>query len=158
MKKTKIYLDTSVISMLDGSALCETTRSFFDAVNQENYELVISPIVANEIDNAEIEKKEAILYFLNSLNALTRLEYTDEAYRLAENYYTEGVLTYNHMDDLLHMAYATVYNCDVIVSWNRKHLANPLKMQKLNRCNEAQGYGSIVVCTPQHFINNICEE
>jgi predicted nucleic acid-binding protein len=154
MKRTKIYLDTSVVSMLDGSVLCAITRDFFDIVNQDKYkyELVISPIVINEIDNAKIDKKEAIFYFLDSLNVLTRLEYTSEAYRIAQEYLIEGVLTYNHMDDLLHMAYATFYQCDMIVSWNRKHLANSLKMQKVNLYNVTQGYNSIVFCTPQQFI------
>jgi hypothetical protein len=144
--------------MLDNPELGGLTKMFFGIVDQEIYELVISPIVVGEINNAKVEKKESVLCFLDALDNLTRLVSASEAYSLAQNYLIEGVLTYNHIDDLLHMAYATVYQCDMIVSWNRKHLANPLKMQKLNKCNEAQGYSSIVICTPRHFINNIREE
>jgi hypothetical protein len=64
----------------------------------------------------------------------------------------EGILTHNHIDDLLHIAYATVYECDVIVSWNRKHIAKATKIQKINLCNIKNNYRSITICTPEDFL------
>ncbi|MDR1269040.1 MAG: hypothetical protein LBK82_05915 [Planctomycetaceae bacterium] len=153
MKKLKIYLDTSVISMLDDSSLGIITRRFFDVVTQYNCELVISEVVENEINETKANKREAIFYFLSTLNVMT-IPYDDRSNNLAWKYVIEGVLTDNHIDDLMHVAYATVYECDAIVSWNRKHIAKQSKIQKLNLCNLKYNYRSITICTPQEFIDN----
>ncbi|MDR1140128.1 MAG: hypothetical protein LBL62_00445 [Planctomycetaceae bacterium] len=73
---------------------------------------------------------------------------------LAWKYVTEGVLTHNHFDDLLHVAYATVHKCTMIVSWNRKHIAKPIKIQKLNACNLKNNYNAILIYTPEEFLIN----
>jgi predicted nucleic acid-binding protein len=151
MKKLKIYLDTSVISMLDTSMRGIITKEFFNVATQNDHELVISEIVNLEIKDAELSKREQILYFLGTLNYQS-LPYTQESHNLAWNYVIEGVLTHNHIDDLLHVAYATVHNCDMIVSWNRKHIAKPSKIQKLNFCNIKNNYHSITICTPEEFL------
>ncbi|MDR1291540.1 MAG: hypothetical protein LBK06_10100 [Planctomycetaceae bacterium] len=155
MKKTKIYLDTSVVSMLDDSALGILTKNFFELVKQKDlYELVVSPIVTDEIGNAKIEKREAIFRFVRTLNNLVELPSNEKSYDLAMYYVVEGILNLNHIEDLLHVAYASLYECDAIVSWNRKHIANSAKKQKLNFCNFKYGYHPIIICTPQYFVDN----
>jgi hypothetical protein len=152
MKKLKIYLDTSVISMLDDSVLGIITRKFFEIVNKNNYELVISPITDREIKDAPPEKKEDILIFLKQLNNLTELPIDNNSYSLAWNYVLDGILTPNHFDDLLHVAYATIYECDFIVSWNRKHIAKKSKIDKINIYNIKNNYRTIIVYTPHEFL------
>jgi hypothetical protein len=113
--------------------------------------LVISEVVKGEIDNAEPSKREAILHFLSTLK-YTLIPYNQESYNLAINYIFNGVLNHNHLNDLLHVAYATVHKCDVIVSWNRKHITKPIKIQKLNASNLKNNYSSIVIYTPEEFL------
>jgi hypothetical protein len=151
MKNFKIYLDTSVISMLDNSGRGVITKKFFEAVNNNNCELIISEIVNNEIVDAEISKKDAILFFLDTLK-YTLIPYNQKSYDLAWNYVFDGILTHNHIDDLLHVAYATVHECDMIVSWNRKHIAKPIKIQKINACNLKNNYNVIAIFTPEEFL------
>jgi hypothetical protein len=152
MKKIKIYLDTSVVSMLDDSSLGILTKNFFELVKQkDSYELVISPIVISEIGNAKTEKRDTIFRFLSTLNNLAELPLNDEPSKLTMAYLFAGILTFNHIGDLSHVAYASVHECDVIVSWNRKHIANSMKLQKMNLCNLKYGYNTIIICTPQCF-------
>jgi predicted nucleic acid-binding protein len=138
--------------MLDDSKRGIITKEFFDFVTQNNHKIFISEIVNNEIiDTTEKTKKETILHFWKKLN-MNVIPYNKESNDLAWNYITEGVLTYNHIEDLLHVAYATVHNCDMIVSWNRKHIAKQSKIQKLNACNIKNNYNSIVIFTPEQFL------
>jgi predicted nucleic acid-binding protein len=140
--------------MIDHSIRGIITQDFFKFVEEKNHEIVISTIVNEEIYKALPEKKEEILNFLKQLNNVTILSADNDSYNLALKYIKEGILTESHLNDLLHVAYATVSACDVIVSWNRKHLAKESKIQKINFCNIRNNYQSIIICTPQDFLNN----
>jgi hypothetical protein len=152
MKKLKIYLDTSIISMLDNPDLGAITREFFELAIQKNCQFVISEVVNKEIDDTPTEKKrKTILLLLETLNCVL-LPYSEESQNLAENYVKDGILTTKHLDDLMHIAYATVFDCDMIVSWNQKHIAKPIKIQKINDCNMKNNYAMIAIYTPEHFL------
>jgi hypothetical protein len=152
MKTIKIYLDTSVISMLDDSLRGIITREFFDLAIQKGCEFVISEVVNMELDDIPEEGKgEAISKFIEKLNCVS-LPNSEVANNLALKYVFDGVLTHNHIDDLTHVAYATVFECDIIVSWNRKHIANKIKIQKLNACNIKNNYPVIAIYTPEEFL------
>jgi hypothetical protein len=156
MKKLRIYLDTSVISMLDDSERGMITREFFEFAIQKNCEFVISEVVDTELEDSKKRKGNTILQFVETLNCHD-LPYSKEAHQLAENYLKDGVLTSNHLDDLTHVAYATVQKCNVIVSWNRKHIAKMSKIQKLNACNLKNNYPIIAIYTPQEFLTHFKE-
>ncbi len=50
------------------------------------------------------------------------LESTEEAEKLADNYIKEGVIPEKYYNDALHIAIATKYNIDAIISWNLTHI------------------------------------
>ncbi|MDR3199258.1 MAG: hypothetical protein LBU34_15430 [Planctomycetaceae bacterium] len=148
----KIYLDTSVVLMLDESERGIITKDFFYFVTQNNFELFISEVVENEIKHTTKKiERDVIFTFLNTINFIS-LSYSEESHSLATKYIQDGILTQNHIDDMLHVAYATVHNCDMIVSWNRKHIAKLSKIQKINACNIKNNYHSITICTPKEFL------
>jgi predicted nucleic acid-binding protein len=152
MKIIKVYLDTSVVSMLNDSEQGIITRNFFDFAIQKGYQFVVSEVVKTELNGVlEETKRETILNFLDTLNCLS-LPYSKEAYNLAWTYVVDEILTENHFEDLLHVAYATVHDCDVIISWNRRHIANQTKIQKLNLCNIKNNLRPIAIYTPQDFL------
>ncbi|MDR2706277.1 MAG: hypothetical protein LBC02_10915 [Planctomycetaceae bacterium] len=152
MKKLKIYLDTSVISMLDDSERGIITRDFFEFAIQRGYQFVVSEVVRAEIDDTpEENKRVAILQFLETLSCVS-IPYNQESIDLAWTYVSEEILTTSHIDDLTHIAYATVFGCNMIVSWNRKHIAKPIKTQKINACNLKNNYSMIAIYTPQEFL------
>ncbi|MDR2756523.1 MAG: hypothetical protein LBC20_12530 [Planctomycetaceae bacterium] len=151
MKKLKIYLDTSVILMRDNSTRGIVTSEFLKKVAQSNHSFIISEVVDFEIKDTTETQKEENINFLKKLNCQT-LPYSNESHNLAWTYIIEGVLTENHFDDLLHVAYATVYECDMIVSWNRKHVAKQSKIQKINACNIKNNYCAITIFTPAEFL------
>ncbi|MHC4874268.1 MAG: PIN domain-containing protein, partial [Planctomycetota bacterium] len=52
---------------------------------------------------------------------LERLNITEEVIDLAQKYIDANVLGKASISDSLHVATATVYNADLILSWNFKH-------------------------------------
>lgn len=56
-------------------------------------------------------------------------------------------------DDALHVAIATVADCDVIVSWNFKHIVNFQKIPMFNAVNVLNGYKPIAIHSPVEVIN-----
>lgn len=59
------------------------------------------------------------------------------------------------MDDALHVALATISCADVIVSWNFKHLVNPVRIRKFDGVNVMNGYGPVVILTPGDFVSSL---
>ena len=86
-----------------------------------------------------------------------RLGLSKEAEELRNAYLAAGVLSPKWSDDALHVAHAVVARADVIVSWNFKHLVNPLRIHRFNDVNTMQGYGPVVIMTPED-VSHIWEE
>jgi len=83
------------------------------------------------------------------------LEVTDEIEKLADIYIAEGVIPEKKRDDALHIAVATVYEMDALISWNYRHLANLTKKEKIHAVNILNGYlKDIEMITPMEVIGN----
>jgi hypothetical protein len=80
------------------------------------------------------------------------LSLTDEVAELANEYIKGGVLTEKSIDDCLHVAHAVVSNCDVIVSWNFKHLVNFKTIDKVRIVNAINRYREISIISPTMLI------
>ena len=87
-----------------------------------------------------VEKLDEIDYHI--------LEETDEVIDLANEYLNNDVLTKKSLDDCFHISYAVVYNCDVIVSWNFKHLVNFRTINKVKVVNATNQYKEISIVSP----------
>ena len=154
MRKLKLYLDTSTISHLYSDdtpeKMLETNQLWEDFVGGK-YELFISPVVMDEIDRCS-EPKRSNLYAKMEQIQFSILERTDEISRLAKEYVANGVLTEKSIDDCLHIAFAVVNNCDFIVSWNFKHLANVKTIDKVKIVNAINRYREISIVPPSMLL------
>lgn len=83
---------------------------------------------------------------------LTILDPDDAALMLQREYLNTGILSPKWSDDALHVAVATVAECDVIVSWNFKHLVNYRRITQYGMVNEAHGYPAIDIYTPEEML------
>ena len=144
MKKTKIYLDTSIVSFLnadDAPHFKSITEEFFENyVKMKIYDVSVSDVVLDEINRNEKEERK-----LEMLNHIKNYDlpfemFNAEAERLAKIYVAEGVIPAKKFDDARHIGLATVKNFDILLSWNFKHLANFNKKNKVKLINEREGY------------------
>ena len=71
---------------------------------------------------------------------------------VAEAYIKEGALTNKSYNDALHIALATLNNCDVLASWNFKHIVNLDRIRLYNSINLRLGYRMIEIRTPREIL------
>jgi hypothetical protein len=82
----------------------------------------------------------------------TVLRKTDEVAELAIRYVETGILKEKSFDDCQHIAYACVYNCDLILSWNYKHLVNYKTISGVKGVNALAGYKEMPIYTPKNIV------
>lgn len=149
MKKLKIYLDTSIINFLyidDSPEYRKATEVFFeDIVAMERIETYISNVVIDEINNTEDKNKRNILLetfkkYTNIKTLIAEDEIINEIASLGEKYIENNIIPKRKVADSLHIAYSTVFEMDILLSWNFHHLANINKEQKIIILNKTLGY------------------
>ncbi len=156
MKKLKLYLETSVWNFYfadDAPEKKEATRQFFEQVERGEYEIFISDMVFREIARATEEKRTALTELIAKYQP-KELEMTDEILQLSDIYLHEMALPERAVDDSRHVAIATIYEMDALISWNLKHLANLKRMEKINGVNLKEGYvKKLELITPMEVSN-----
>ena len=160
MKRLKIYLDTSIISHLDHHDALEKmmdTQELWAEIYSGKYEVYISPLVIGELMDCIEPKRATLLGYLSSINYI-ELKETDEVLELANKYLEAGVLHSKSYDDCQHIAYACVYNCDMIVSWNFKHMVNYKTIIGVKSVNALAGYREMQIYTPTILISGGVED
>jgi len=59
----------------------------------------------------------------------------------------------NLIPDCFHIAFATIHNTDVLVSWNFKHIVNLQRKTGYNAINLINGYKPIEIFTPREVFS-----
>lgn len=144
MSKLRIYLDTSVINFLfadDAPDFHRVTEEFFGRY-AGRYDLYGSDVLIRELAaDRDIRRRERHFKVLADYSvAILPSDSDDEVARLADAYLREGVVPERKRDDALHVAYATVFRMDAVLSWNFKHLANLRREARFMMVNQAEGY------------------
>ena len=148
----RYYIDTSVFGGYFDPEFEETTRKFFDQIDKQGIKILYSELTKNELINAPYEVRN----FVNTLpvHALEYIEIQDEALDLADNYIIENIVSNTNREDCLHIALATVYRADVLVSWNFKHIVNLTRIRGYNSVNLKTGYPTIEIRSPLELIDH----
>ena len=141
----KIYADTSVFGGMFDPEFDQPTKRFFAEIDAGRYRLVTSAIVAAEIEPAP---KEVQKLFDRYAATAEIVEIGSDAIQLQTRYIDSGVVTRKSEEDALHVAVATVARCDLIVSWNFKHIVHFDKIRQYNAINQFNGYGQIGIYSP----------
>jgi hypothetical protein len=105
--------------------------------------------VSEEISEAP---SEVIKLFHKALVFCEIAGVSEEAIKLQGRYIQEGIVSPQYYDDALHVAVATVSECDCIVSWNFKHIVNYHKIPQYNAVNVLNGYKNISIYSPLEVI------
>lgn len=154
----KIYFDTSVFSHLDAKdvpiKMAETTMLFDILKDSNEYEKCVSSVVLYEISECYEPKRSFMLDKLAENECLT-IELAERHRKLLELYLEYGVLAEKNQADLLHVAVAVAESCNLILSWNMKHLANFKTVEKINEVNFKNGLPGIQIITPHSFLEEI---
>ena len=144
MRQLKVYLDTSVINFLfaeDAPDFRQVTEDYF-RVQSVRCRLFASRVVLAEIgcDPDEAHRERLLGVLREYPVTLLPTDREQEVERLAKAYMEEVAIPPAKTADALHVAYATVYEMDVLLSWNFKHLANVRREERVTAVNLREGY------------------
>jgi predicted nucleic acid-binding protein len=149
MRQLRVYIDTSVLGAVFDEEFRKITTVFFEQAHSGRFGIVMSAVVEDEISDAPRNIQD----FYNSV-----IEYAEiitpsrKAILLQQAYLNAGVISLKWSNDALHVATATVAECDMIVSWNFKHIVHYDKRRKYNAVNLLQGYRTIEILTPAEVV------
>jgi hypothetical protein len=76
----------------------------------------------------------------------------DLAKEMAAQYVTAGGLPPRAKVDAIHIANATLAKCDIIASWNFKHVANMRAIKAVEAVNAERGFSRLEIYSPQSLI------
>lgn len=150
MERLKVYLDTSVVSYLyqeDAPEKMQDTLALWELFKEGIYEVYVSDIVFREIDRCSEEKLNILLDYLNQIE-YNEVETDSSTIKLAEKFIDFGILKKKSFDDCQHIAAAIIAGCDVIISWNFKHIVNVKTVKGVKVITTLEGYKDLLVYPP----------
>lgn len=148
--KPRIYTDTPVLGGPFDVEWATMSRRFIAQLRQGLLTAVISDLTAAEVSLALANVQE----LLADLPAAHRQDVlvTPEALELAERYIADRVIGGASRSDARHIATATVYRVDLLVSWNFKHIVNIERIHGYNSVNVRLGYPQLEIRAPAEVL------
>jgi len=147
-KRLKIYFDTSIPNAYfddRNSFRKEITKEFWKKLN--DYEIFVSDLVIKEIEDTRDElRKSNLLSLIGEFNVLSSSE--EEIRSLAEEYVIRGVIPIKKIEDAIHIAIASFYYLDALVSWNFEHIVKLKTKREINVINVLLGYNTLEIIEP----------
>ena len=131
MKKLRVYIETTLFNYYfdedrDGH---EDTIRLFEAIGSGKYEGYTSRYVTYELQMTPEPKRSAMLELIEKYN-ISVLEIDEESDYLSSVYIRERIFPAKYGLDSAHVASASVYNLDCVLSFNYEHI-NKLKTKEM---------------------------
>lgn len=156
MRKFKVYLDTSVVSYLyqvDAPEKMQNTLDLWELFKNKVYEVYISDIVIREISGCNEEKLKILLDYLDQID-YNIIETDEDTVELAGKFIDFGILKQKSFDDCQHIAAAILAGCDIITSWNFKHIVNVKTVRGVKVITTLEGYKDLLIYPPSVLIES----
>lgn len=150
-----VYVETSIVSYLSaresssllGAAHQLVTRRWWDRRNL--YRCFVSDVVIRECREGD---PTAALRRLDSVRAFPSLAINDQAIEIAESLLLLGIVPKKAAEDALHVAIATAHGMDFLLTWNCRHIANPVIQARIAAHLESIGMLLPFICTPEELL------
>jgi hypothetical protein len=123
------------------------TLKLWEDIKISKYKVYISDLTLAELDRCSEPKRT------DMLSSLLDIEYTEifldeRAKELSRLYFEVGGLPPKSKEDAAHIAIASVNDCDIILSWNFKHIVNLRAMTAVEDVNIKKRYKNIRILSP----------
>ncbi len=154
--RKRVYIETTIPSFYytlrtdpESVARMHWTRQWWDTYARES-EIVSSAAVIEELERGTGEQTEARIALLESAEIL---ETNAEINEIARIYIQRLLMPNDPGGDALHLALATFYRLDVLLTWNCQHLANANKIQHIHLVNYELGLPTPLLTTPMNYFS-----
>lgn len=154
-----VYIETTIVSYLVARPAVGTLAHQWQVwtedwwrLRRSRFECVVSAEVLREAAEGDPEASRRRLQALSHLTVVRRTPAVDE---LASALLVAGPLPAKAKADAAHLAVASVYRLDYLLTWNLKHLANAVILARLRPVVEQHGFRLPLVCTPLQLMGTI---
>ena len=146
----RFYFDTSVFGGVFDKEFEEVSHQIFEQVKYRKIICVFSDLTESEL----LRAPENVRHYFRSIpeSYKERIIVNEEVVELAKKYIEEKVVGETSLDDCLHIAAATVYKVDILISWNFKHIVNVYRIRGYNSINIRMNYTPIEIRSPKEII------
>ena len=149
----RVYLDSTIPSYyFDERAeilnYVADTKHWWDKESQA-YDLWLSQATLRELAQGEHPHREKILEFVRKVQVLPEDRMVLE---LAQTYIDHKLMPASLEGDAAHLAYASFYGFNYLLTWNCNHLANANKRRHIEVINNRLGLASPLIVTPQMLV------
>lgn len=155
--KLKIYCETSFWSYLDGGRTALQHIAIKQAATLQWWQNIaptcdvfVSQHVRDEVEEGDAQRARGRQSLMRNAFILDGL--TDEVGNLAVILLTSHAVPDKEITDAFHIATASVYKMDVLLTWNCRHMANPVTLPKTASVIGKAGYSCPIIVTPAEFL------
>ena len=148
MKIPRVYIDTSVIGGCYDIEFQDWSNLLMDNFRMGYFKPVVSQTVALEIRGAPEAVRRKYEQLINEYDAQI-LTIDEECENLVKAYQRHKILNNQFIDDMTHIAVATVNKIDILVSWNFRHILRYNMFSQFNSVNIDEGYKPLAIHSPR---------
>ncbi len=146
---SSVYLDSTVPSYLcddrdSTRTYIEVTRKWWSS-ERGKFDIWISEETINELHAGDYPRKEEVL---KSISGIQVLPPNEEIIEVAKVYIENRLMARRLGGDALHLAYASLYKIDFLLTWNCNHLANANKRRHIRIINTRLNLATPEIITP----------
>jgi len=147
-----LYIETTIPSHYCDerpslAAEIRPTQEWWDH-ERDDYECFISSVVLDELGAGEYPSKRECLELVSDIPLL---QVTDQVLEVAEVYQLRGLMPREPVADALHVALASCYRMDYLLTWDCQHLANANKARSLGVLNVRMDLATPRLITPHQL-------
>ena len=148
--KEKVYIDATIPSYYFDrrkslATFAEITRQWWSQMAGE-YELFVSDAVLDELKGGgDYPNKKEIVALASGIPLLPL---PDDIKQIVKFYVANYVMPQSLAGDAAHLAYASYYNVEYLLTWNCNHLANANKRRHIQVINARLGFSTPEIITP----------
>ena len=157
MRTPKIYLETTIFNfpfVEDAPQYRADTLKLFEEIMAVRWKPFTSIYVMRELENTKDIERRSKMQALVTTYGITVLDPSDEIARLANIYISSGIIPARFPDDALHIATASVYEIDYIISLNFQHIVKHKTIIETELINAKEGYKRVFIHAPAEVIEN----
>ena len=133
----------------------EDVIKLFEVIEKGEFEIYTSELVMRELKKAQEPKKSKMLNLVEEYKPnINILEISDKVKYLGQLYIEKGVIPASHLFDSLHVAVASVYELDCIISYNFHHINRNKTRIMTASVNKEEGYDGIMIITAKEVLNH----
>ena len=157
-----VYVETSIVSYLAGrpshdlliAACQQSTRDWWDECRWR-FDLCTSQLAIAEAGRGDLDTARRRLDYLKGI---PELHITPEIRDVAKALVTQRALPSRAEADALHIAIAAVHHVDLLLTWNCRHIDNPVTKPVIRSVCAAAGFPCPEICTPIQLLEAMANE